>query len=286
MKSKENILNNFHRESTKENKSHWKLSLTYGKRELFALIVHLVVTTQIFLFTLFGNVFVKFNQFRLLYIFYIIWLPFDPEGISTNWILNYIYQASVLTLSVTFYLMYVPLSLIIMNHSCWGLDILLLDVKELDQLIQNQNGETTEKESSNDNLIGVKIRKIIEMHAKVLKWQSDVKTFIQFNFLVGFSFLSIIFCMCIYNLIINSLESTIFIMVLLMLMSQLFTECLMGNRVIIRIDRLITVLYDIKWHLMDTSQQKNLQMILIMAQNMKGFNGIFQTVSMKTFQKV
>lgn len=37
---------------------------------------------------------------------------------------------------------------------------------------------------------------------------------------------------------------------------------------------------------MEPRQQKYLQNILIMAQNMKSFNGIFHSVSLDTFQKV
>lgn len=45
-------------------------------------------------------------------------------------------------------------------------------------------------------------------------------------------------------------------------------------------------LYDIEWQEMEAKPQRDLQLILLMAQNVKGFDGIFKTVSLETFQKV
>lgn len=75
-------------------------------------------------------------------------------------------------------------------------------------------------------------------------------------------------------------------MAMIAVLSQLFTYCWMGTRVNDRIEQVTAEIYDVKWYLMSTSQQKDILLILIMAENMKGFNGIFNEVNMETFKKV
>lgn len=59
------------------------------------------------------------------------------------------------------------------------------------------------------------------------------------------------------------------------ILSQLSLYCWLGCRVVDRIEKLAAEVYDIKWYVMKPSQQKSIQLILLMAQNIKGFNGIF-----------
>lgn len=92
-------------------------------------------------------------------------------------------------------MMYFPLTLIIMNHSCWGLDILLINVQELGILIEKDGTTGTLPQRK---LIKDKFRAVIKAHCNVLKWQADVQRFMKFNFLAGFFLLSTIFCMSIY----------------------------------------------------------------------------------------
>ena len=273
----------------RENASHWQLSLKYSKTEFFAVILNIVGSSSVIIFTIFASIPLEFNRYRLIYIFYIIWLPFD--GISINWFVNYIYQALVLAFAGTFYLMYFPLILIVVNHCCLGLDILLLDIETLGKIIDSQTDEniiqsTNELSVSNNKMFANQLKLIVKTHYDVLKWKNDVRTFMQFTFLADFTLLSLILCMCIYNVIINTSESGIAVVAMILLMWQLFIECWMGNRVIVRIEKLSSVIYGLNWHLIGVEQQKDLQIILIITQNMKGFDGIFKSVSMETFQKV
>lgn len=79
------------------------------------------------------------------------------------------------------------------------------------------------------------------------------------------------------------LDAVIMIMIVL---TQLFIFCWMGDRVTKRIERLIESIYDTNWYKLDIAQQKELQLLLVMAQNMDGYDGIFGSLSLENFQKV
>lgn len=226
-----------------------------------------------------GNLFYQFNQYRLPYTFYIIWMPFT--GTSLNWYLNYIHQALVLGFGGSLFLMYFVLTLIFMNHLCWGLDVLLLLVEELEKNMDNDADV-----SWREKLVEKRLREIIDMSYTVIAWRNDVQSFLKYSFLVEFSLMSAILCTCIYNFVSSPFESLFAPMTLSISFTQLYITCWMGNRVILRIEKLVASLYNIKWYLIDVKQQKNLQMIMMMGQRMKGFDGIFKDVSMQTFQKV
>lgn len=232
---------------------------------------------------MFGNIFIPFNKYRLSFSFYIPQLPFDSTGISMNWILNYFYQASTHVLGAYLFMLYFPLTLILMNHCCWGLDALLVCVHEIELTISNHYIE--------DNLhrnvsLRSKMQKLLGMSYRVIQWKNDIHGFMQFSFLAEFSLMSSLYCVCIFAFITNPLECVLVLMVVIMTMWQFYLYCLMGNRIIIRIEKLAVALYDIDWHLLDAKEQKDFQMFLLMAQNLKGFDGVFRPLNMQTFQKV
>lgn len=81
-----------------------------------------------------------------------------------------------------------------------------------------------------------------------------------------------------------SVTFIIYLMVIIPI-SQLFGW--IGNQFISRFELFAGAVYDVKWYNMSIGHQKKLQMVLIMAQNMKAFNGVFSSeVNMETFQKV
>ena len=257
----------------------WRLSLTYSKQEFLGSIVTIYFSTTSILFTMFGNLFYQFNLYRLPYTFYIIWLPIN--GTLLNWYLNYLHQATVLGFGASLFLMYFILTLLFMNHCCWGLDILILLVEDLGTVMESKVKIASSKKS-----IEKRFREIINMSHTVIQWRNDVQSLMKYSFLVEFSLMSGILCLCIYNVVSSPFESLFAPMTLSISISQLYIYCWMGNRVLVRIEKFISSLYAIKWYLIDVHQQKDLQMIMMMAQKMKGFNGIFKDVSMKTFQKV
>lgn len=228
---------------------------------------------------MFSVLFIKFNQKQLLINFHIIFLPFDE--ISFNWLLNYLYQM-VFDISAAIYLLaYISAVLLSMNHACWKLDNLILFVKRL-QLSANalRNG------TLNGRLVNRQIEDIVKESYQFMHWREKVQDFLELIFLIEFSCLSFIMCTISFALFGNPGTSFLIYMAMIAVLSQLFTYCWMGTRVNDRIEQLAAEIYDVKWYLMSTSQQKDILLILIMAENMKGFNGIFNEVNMETFKKV
>lgn len=188
-----------------------------------------------------------------------------------------------MALAGAFICAYAPLSLILMNHCCWGIDVVILLVTKLDESLLDEANETKELKNI---LINKRLKKIIEMTYSVLEWQGEVQNLLQFNFLLEFSLLSFIFCMCLFTMTSNQFSSIYILLSMVTVLSQLFINCFMGNRVISRIDKLTAALYDTRWYVMEPNKQKDLLMVLRMTQTMKGFNGIFNVVCLTTFQQV
>lgn len=62
--------------------------------------------------------------------------------------------------------------------------------------------------------------------------------------------------------------------------------CWMGTRLETKIEDLPEALYQSDWYEMNGKERKYLQLIIMMTQNMEGFNGIFVDVNLDTFQSV
>lgn len=263
-----------------------ELSETYSNWESRGLSLNSFICTFTVGSVMLGNILIPFNKYRLAFSFYIPQLPFDSTGISANWILNYFYQATTHAFAAYFFMLYFPLTLVFMNHCCWGLDTLLYYVNEIELTISFNNRYNVEDNLHRNASIRSKMEKLIDMSYRVIQWKNDIQGFMQFSFLAEFSLMSSLFCTCIFTLITNPLECVVTLMVMILCMWQFYLYCWMGNRIIVRIERLAVALYDTDWHLIDARDQKDLQLILVMAQQLKGFDGIFRPLNMQTFQKV
>lgn len=208
--------------------------------------------------------------------FFIVAFPF--EGISVNWLVNLIYQFCFAAIAASFLFFYYSVVLLLMNHSCWGLDSLIIHIEKLQSIDVEDNKHSVSRE--------IQERVKIIATYKVIEWQNQAQDLLKFNFLLDFSLLSSIYCCCLYCLAADPFASLFPYMVVAILLSQLFILCLMGHRVIVRIEKLQAFVYGVKWYSMTAAMRREIQLILIMAQNLKGFNGIFNEVNMETFQSV
>lgn len=236
---------------------------------------------------IFCNVMFSGKELPLLNDFSIVLLPFD--SMSVNFFLNYFYQLLVTIFATLLFFLYFPLTLVFMNHSCWGIDSLILHVGRIGQtaLIDNNKELTAEKRNEmRKEFIDKQLESIVKMTYSVFEWKESVQRLLQVNFFLEFSLLSFIFCMCIYSLISSPFTSIFIVLLILNVLPQLFLSCWMGSRVVTRIDNLSVALYDCNWYTLTVSQQKSVKMILMMTQKMKGYHGIFKEVNLKTFQKV
>lgn len=248
------------------------------KREFRATMWYLIPSSVMIVMLATVSVFIYPNQYILPLAYKIAWLPYDSYSI--NWAVNYAYQIwNCLVCSVVYYTYY-PLTLILMNHSCWGIDLTLVLVQDLEKTLELEKTQLTK------SLVDKQLKSVIEMTYKVLQWQKRIQNALQLSFLVDFTLVSFIMCLCVYTLTSDEFDSFSVVTLPSTILLQLYVYCWMGNRVMVKFGKLTDSLYGVNWYAMDISQQKDLQKIIAMTQNMQGFHGIFRTVSLSTFQKV
>lgn len=267
------------RKSVQQTDLHWDLTLSYCKREFILAMICISMSFSCSAFGMTSNLFFHVNSYRLPVEFIIVFLPFD--GISINWFLNYMLQVVAAISLAIFLYTYFPTTLTIMNHTCLKIDSSILAVEKLNQILENSSKDESSKLKIRDQM-----RSIVEMTTSVQAWHKDAQGLIKYNFLVEFGILSVLLSMCIYKISSNLFGSILMLMTVLVVLSQHFIYCWMGSRVTSKFHKLTSALYDTSWYLMESREQKSLQIIMNMTQNMKGFNGIFKAVSLETFQKV
>lgn len=178
-----------------------------------------------------------------------------------------------------FLAIYWPVVWISMNHSCYLADLAIFHVNELDSILESE-----EPPQQLQQKVKEAIGRIVKSCSETVEWQKQAKNLFKFDFLLEFIMLSLINCLAALTM-----TSEVFVgdvLNLLLSAFQLLVYSWMGSRVESRFEKLASSLYDIKWNLMKTRNQKDLQMILQMTQNIQGFDGIFDTVNLDTFRKV
>lgn len=255
-----------------------QLSLAYNKTECHLELLFNVASSFMFVIVTCANAFVKTNNYRLPINYYITFLPFT--GLSFNWYLNYLFQAVTMFFAALVFFGFYSTMLIVLDHSCWAIDVVKLHISKLDKLVVEPSQQPQRK------IVAKHLKNIHELHLNALKWNDDVQQLIQFTFLIEFAVLSVLICLCIYSLADNPFDSAYILTLLLVLLIQHFTYCWMGNRVLMRIDELTAAVYNVKWYSFDVEHMKVIKMLLRASQNMRGFHGIFRTLSMETFQQV
>lgn len=227
-----------------------------------------------------ANLFVALNDLRLPYYFAIILLPFD--GMSFNWLLNFLFQFVTVFVVGSFIAIFFAFSVLLLNHTCWLIDATILVIESLNETIVEEFEDVAQKKKAIDGLL----KEIAEMVQKVQDWQEGVQSLMGSVFLVDFNVLSSFICMCVFSLTESFFESIPVLLAFSVILSELFVFCWLGSRVDSRVESLCAALYDTEWYAMDRKHQKDLQMSIVMTQNMHGFNGIFSEVNLETFKAV
>lgn len=267
----------FHRQQLMNDPECRKLALTYSKTELRAIYSFLFVSTTFFFIALVGCFYDTENELHLPIQFYILFLPF--EGFSFNWMINYAYQGFLGILDTYTLIVAVVLIMTILNHSCWGLETVVLLIESLKSKLNNDK-------TMNQEMIETQLKHIFDMSYTIFERKKDVQKLVGFLLMVEFSFMGVVICTCFYSIAIGSQISSFLLVVILFSFVSLFIYCAMGHRVITRIDNLIIAAYDIEWYLLNRKQKGDIQVFMAVAQKMNGFHGIFYPLSMLTFQKV
>lgn len=218
-----------------------------------------------------GVLFIRINAYHTPVDFRITFLT--SEDNPFDWTINYVYQIIFISLIVLLIYIFFPLVFLLMNHSCW-------EIEQTTLLLQKLNV----KYKSDDFIATMK--SILRRSYGMLDYLKDVQELLQFVFLVEFSIQSFILCMVLFTILVEPPGSFPMLIIAFYLFSQLFICCLLGNRVVVRIQKFNDAVYDVNWFEMSPTDRRNHQMILLVAQKMQGFRGIFLEVNMETFQKV
>lgn len=273
-----NIFNSLGRASTSEDDDVRKLTMaTYRKESILMGVFVLAISFAYgMIFTI--VFFLKINANRLPLNFNIVWLPF--EDFSLNWWLNYAFQAGSILMVAVSINTYVLVTIFLLTHSCWKVDALMLKVEKLVRI------SADEQTRGNRKLFNDSLKETVEDNCTVLDWIMEVQKILQFGMMVEFAQLSFVLCMTLYTITVDPSGSVVVYFAAAISTLQVFAYCCMATRLITRIENLSATVYDVQWYNMSVNQQKDLQMVLIMTQRMKGVEGIFYELNMKTFQKV
>ena len=283
-----------HRKSVKGNDSKWALTLRTSRREFICFAAFNVMTALATIFSVFGFVFLFPNDYKLPMNVFILCLPVETNFL--NWIINYAYQLIVLIFALFHFVSYFPTFLILMNHSCWYVDMLISDIKKWNSHLYECVEPTTSRNCENIGIVPrlnsvsdekkfkEHLRSVVEMGCNIIKWRNDVNSLLSFIFCVEFTSVSAILSLCAFTFHSNTSHFAFHVTFFICL--ELFCNCWLGSKNQSKFEELSMAIYDMDWYLMTPKQRKDLCLVLTMTQNMKTFDGIFFPVDFKTFQKV
>jgi hypothetical protein len=252
-----------------------KISSKYNKQEFFGMIF--VLTGELIMFT---AVVVIAPELGVNDSYLPINFQFDLFPIVVNWILNWLFQVFSISCAAVVYSPFILMILLLIDHTCWAIDILMALLGKLDTV----DGPSA---SSTDNELIKKRQEIIyKTHLKTLEWMDEVQEVIKFYYLAEYSIYSLLVCLCIYTIDDNLLSVSYTNQLLVALLFQLFVSSLMGTRVIIKIEDLRAAMYNVEWYNYNADNMKTIRIMLQTSQNMQEYHGIFKKVTMSTFQEV
>lgn len=216
------------------------------------------------------------NEFCLPFKFHIIFLPFD--GISFKWFLSYCCQVLTTFFAATFFIGYFCMTMLLMNHSCWLVDSAIQSVLVL--------AEAFLHEKIDANIVRREMKTVIDASLEIFSWMNGARKILRFSFLTEFALLSSILCMSILSFISNPKESVNFMIIATFAMMQFTVYCWMGSRFKTRVKDLSFAIYNSRWDKLSPRQQKDLQLVLSMTQNINGFDAVFKPLDLGSLQSV
>lgn len=278
-----------HRRLSSMNDRFMELGKRNSRKE-YHMTMYFYITCLIFLILVTTvNVILKPNHFGLPVNFNIPFLPMDKH--SFFWIFNYFYQLMVLLYAAIIFVGFTSMLSILLNHSCWSIENVMIHVELLNEYMR----DTSDSDEAGPSCVPMtvksikitrQLKKIYLMHLRVLDYNANVQNLIKFVLLSEFLIFRFAISLCIYILATNIFGSTYILLLLIVLLTQLFVCCYMGNRLKMQIDKLTNIVYDVKWDELEVNQQKVITMLLRATQHMHEFNGIFTPLNFESFQQV
>jgi len=193
------------------------------------------------------------------------------ESVDIEWTINYVFQVTLLLISLPSYSTSFSLIFLVMNHSCW----------EIDQTIQLLADWSGDDEDASEF-----IKSVVRRSYGVLGYMNEAQRLLKFFFFAEITSQSLNLCMEFYAILSDPPGNFTTFATIFLLFAQTFIVCWLGNRVNIRVDALTAAIYDLNWYKFAPTDRRSLQILLMMSQNIRGYNGIFHEVNMETFQKV
>lgn len=252
--------------------------MQYSKKEFYGLICIMSLEILMVVAVIGITTILKINSFGLPVNFIITFLPVDGYGF--NWFFNLLFQLFCMGCAAFVYSPYISTVLVLFDHTCWAIDILLTLLNKLDINKEASSSKTDHK------LIKKRLKIIYETHLNTLDWIDELQNTIKFNFMIELTIFSILICLCIYSVDQDILSFGYTNQLILALLAQLFISCFMGTRVVTKIEELRATIYSVEWYNYDITNMKTVKIMLQASQNMEGFHGIFRKINMETFQQV
>lgn len=256
---------------------------TYCKTELSMSFAFMAVVTVASIIIDFGGFFNNSRKNVLPLQYYILGLPVDRR-ISLNLLINFGYQLFSQLIVLIFFIAYAPMTIILMNHLCWRCDFAFELIEELEFFLKAAGSGLIYRNYS--EMFEEKLRKVINATYDIIEWQKQAQDLLVLSFLAEFSLLSVMLCMSVTSITSTLSDLVTAVPALLICTSQLFVYCWLGSRVKTRFDLLSNSLFGVNWERLHSHQRQDLKLILQMCQNLKSFNGIFDSVDLTTFKKV
>lgn len=258
-----------------------QLILSYCRDEFILAVTTVAISNGVSLIAVHGFLLIDYklyNDYGLAASFYIVRLSY-PES-TLIWFPNYFLQGSCAAVEALFRFTYIAMGLLFMHQPCLLVDMSLIQVKRLNDIICNQStvGDTTK--------VSDQIKIVIEATRQTQEWREEIQNMMRVNFLSEVLGLTFLCGAGLFMISSKPSESLLIITITGLCLCQLFSYCWMGNRFNTRIEELTQKLYGIEWYAMTIKQQKDLQLIIAMSQNMRGYNGIFFGMSFDIFQQV
>ena len=122
------------RNNSKGNINLWRITLKFSKIEFIYSMIIGVSTTIMVTSCLSLAVLLFPNEFRLPLNSYIVWLPF--QKFSSTWAFNYVFQITSFVGASFYYVAYLCVTLILMNHTCWIVEAAKLRLTNLNSYLE------------------------------------------------------------------------------------------------------------------------------------------------------
>lgn len=269
-------LSNFDRANAAMDDDQKQLAMEYRRKEnYFLMTCAIMILFAIFAINFLSLLF-QMNNFHLPLSYYILIFPFDSV-FCLNWLLNYLHQFVAVALGGTFFGFNFSLTLLMMNQSCWLIDSTFISIEKLDEAL---------KANSELHVTSHRLRTTAEAIEKIIVWLEKTQNLLEVNFFSEVTLLSILLCLFSFEMTNDPSGALIPMVAIMYMLSQFFVFCWMGSYVTSRLESLTHALQGISWDQMGTKQRKDLKLMLLMAQNINGYHGIFKPIDLTTFEDV